>query len=119
VAIRPLARLPSPTAAPEEPKKPKSPVAQLQGRVGHLTKTIHQKDEALGEAQKQIDAYKALLAAQGRAPEGEGLRRPSRHPPQPSRQAPPNGSPPSARKPPSSPVAKPSPKPPTASMTKA
>lgn len=56
---------------PEEPKKPKSPVAQLQGRVGHLTKTLHEKDSALTQAQQEIETYKALLAAQGKLPEGE------------------------------------------------
>lgn len=80
----PAGEAPEAVAAPEEPKKPKSPVAQLQGRVGHLTKTIHQKDEALGEAQKQIDAYKALLAAQGRAPEGEGTAPPAAAQPTPT-----------------------------------
>lgn len=53
-------------AEPEEPKKPKSPVAQLQGRVGHLTKTIHQRDEELAEARRQNAAYQALLAGQGK-----------------------------------------------------
>lgn len=57
--------------ASEPPKKPKSPVAQLQGRVGHLTKTLHEKDTALGEAQRQIEAYRALLEAQGRAADAD------------------------------------------------
>lgn len=64
--------------APEPERKPKSPIAQLQGRVGHLTKTIHQKDEALTEANRQIDAYRALLSAQGKLPEAdEGVAAPA------------------------------------------
>jgi len=59
-------------APSEEPRKPKSPVAQLQGRVGHLTKTLHEKDSALAERERQIETYKALLAAQGKLPEGDG-----------------------------------------------
>lgn len=54
---------------PEEARKPKSPVAQLQGRVGHLTKTIHQKDAENEELRRQNEAYQRLLTAQGRAPE--------------------------------------------------
>lgn len=54
--------------APEEPKKPKSPVSQLQGRVGHLTKTLHEKDEALAEANRRTQALEALLAAAGKTP---------------------------------------------------
>lgn len=54
----------------EEPKKPKSPVAQLQGRVGHLTKQLHEKDgELLAERQRR-EALEALFAAQGKNPDG-------------------------------------------------
>ena len=56
--------------APEEPKR-KSPVAQLQGRVGHLTKTLHDKDAALTAANKELETYRALLAAQGKLPEAD------------------------------------------------
>jgi hypothetical protein len=63
-------------AEPEEPKKPKSPVAQLQGRVGHLTKSLHEKDASLAEKDRQLEAYKALLEGQGKTvPEGEAAPR--------------------------------------------
>lgn len=58
--------------APEEPKKPKSPIAQLQGRIGHLTKVAHEKDATLDKQARQLEAYKALLESQGKAPPVEG-----------------------------------------------
>lgn len=50
--------------APEAPKK-KSPVAQLQGRVGHLTKTVHEKDDVIRNKDAEIEAYRRLLASSG------------------------------------------------------
>lgn len=66
-------------AAPEgqtDPEQPpaakKSPVAQLQGRVGHLTKTLHERDEAIRAKDVELEGYKALLAAQGKLPAADG-----------------------------------------------
>ena len=56
--------------APDEPKKPKSPVAQLQGRVGHLTKQLHEKDADLNAERSRREALEALFAAQGKNPDG-------------------------------------------------
>jgi hypothetical protein len=68
----PAGEAPEVSAEPEEPKKPKSPVAQLQGRVGYLTKTLHDRDSSLADQKRQLDAYKALLEGQGKTvPEGE------------------------------------------------
>jgi hypothetical protein len=62
----PAGEAPAPAAEPEEPKKPKSPVAQLQGRVGHLTKTLHEKDAELTSERQRREALEALLAASGK-----------------------------------------------------
>lgn len=59
-------------AEPEPAAPKKSPVAQLQGRVGHLTKTLHEKDGTIAEQASQLAAYKALLEGTGKTtPEGE------------------------------------------------
>jgi hypothetical protein len=59
------AEAPEGAETPTEAPKKKSPVAQLQGRVGHLTKTLHERDGALAEKDRQIEAYKALLEGRG------------------------------------------------------
>ncbi len=51
--------------------KPKSPVAQLQGRVGHLTRTLHEKDTELANERRQREALEELLAGRDGA-EAEG-----------------------------------------------
>lgn len=57
---------------PEPAAPKKSPVAQLQGRVGHLTKTLHEKDADIADKDRQLAAYKALLEGTGKTtPEGE------------------------------------------------
>lgn len=61
----------APEGGEQTPAK-KSPVAQLQGRVGHLTKTLHEKDGTIAEQASQLAAYKALLEGTGKTtPEGE------------------------------------------------
>lgn len=64
-------------AVPESPVKPKKTVEEvLKGRVGHLTKTLSAKDEALTAAQARADAAEALLAAGQRASTPEGIPTP-------------------------------------------
>lgn len=47
----------------EEQKPRKSPVAQLQGRVGHLTRTLHERDREKAELQAELERYKANAPA--------------------------------------------------------
>lgn len=70
-AETPAGEAPEGDATPqaEEPRKPKSPVAQLQGRVGHLTKSLHEKDVELASERQRREALEALLKAQGKDPE--------------------------------------------------
>jgi len=56
--------------AAEIPKPKKTAEEVLKGRVGHLTKTLSAKDEAIAAAIARADAAEALLAA-SRAPEGQ------------------------------------------------
>lgn len=56
-----------PVADPEPAPKPRKTAEEvLKGRVGHLTKTLSAKDEALTAAQARADAAEALLAASNR-----------------------------------------------------
>lgn len=62
----------APEAPQPEERAQKSPVSQLKGRIGHLTKTLHAKDAEL-EAERaekakldaQIKAYQAMIEANG------------------------------------------------------
>lgn len=51
----------------EVPKPRKTAEEVLKGRVGHLTKTLSAKDEALAAAQARADAAEALLASSQRS----------------------------------------------------
>ena len=48
-----------------KPKEPKSPVKALQGRVGYLTKQLHEREAAAAEMAAQMAAMRQLMEAQG------------------------------------------------------
>ena len=60
-----------PDATPEpepKPKEPKSPVKALQGRVGYLTKQLHEQQAREAEMAAQMEAMRRLMEAQGGGP---------------------------------------------------
>lgn len=72
--------------APAKPKRTAEDV--LKGRVGHLTKTLSAKDQALVDMQARAEAAEALLAASAnrQAPEGQEVPPPPAPQPQTPRQ---------------------------------
>lgn len=72
-------------AAPELPEPPappqrKSPITQLQGRVGYLTKTLNERDSEMERLRRENETYQSLLNARGAPAEGEQPPTPPRAP---------------------------------------
>lgn len=58
----PTSEAPEPSGDPAEPEPPKkSPIARLQGRVGHLTKQLSDQAAELEQARRRAEAAEALL----------------------------------------------------------